>query len=137
MMVMHTLACFWVKIGILYEGSWLDNPEDIRHINSKEQYLKALYWVVTTLTTVGYGDIKGNRTEEYLYNMFVEFVGILFFSFIMGSIQNIFMRDTSILDEIEQKIEEVDIWLVNLDKVKPSKTLPKLMYDNIRLYIRN
>jgi hypothetical protein len=36
------------------------------------KYITAFYWVVTTLATVGYGDVKGFTYEEYLYNMFVE-----------------------------------------------------------------
>ena len=42
-----------------------------------------------TLTTVGYGEIKGKQTTEYVYVMFTQFVGIMFFSFIMGSISSI------------------------------------------------
>jgi len=46
---------------------------------------------VTTLTTVGYGDFKGFTTEEYIFTMLVEFCGILFFSIMMGSINEIFL----------------------------------------------
>jgi hypothetical protein len=56
---------------------------------SEDRYITSIYWVITTLTTVGYGDIKGYTTEEYLYTMGVEFIGIGFFSFIMGSINRI------------------------------------------------
>jgi len=86
LIVMHSLACMMCKIGTISVGGWLDNPEDIRGLPPSHIYLRALYWVVTTLTTVGYGDIKGFTSLEYQYTMFVEFVGILFFSFIMGSI---------------------------------------------------
>jgi voltage-gated potassium channel Kch len=35
-------------------------------------YIASLYWTFTTLTTVGYGDIVGYTTEEYIYTMVVE-----------------------------------------------------------------
>ena len=35
--------------------------------NPKEIYIVAVYWVITTLTTVGYGDVKGFTTDEYLF----------------------------------------------------------------------
>ena len=54
-----------------------------------------MYFVTTTLTTVGYGDIKGQTVYEYVFVMFVEFTGIMFFSFIMGSINNILAQDFS------------------------------------------
>jgi len=49
--------------------------------------------VLTTLTTVGYGDIKGYTSVEYGFTMGVEFVGILFFSIIMSSINAIAVAD--------------------------------------------
>ena len=32
-------------------------------------------------------------------------------------------------------MEKVDIWLVKLDNARQSKSLPKILYDKIRLYI--
>lgn len=52
-------------------------------------YIRAVYYIITTLTTVGYGDFKGFTNNEYLFEMAVEFIGIGFFSFLMGSINNI------------------------------------------------
>jgi hypothetical protein len=40
--------------------------------------------------------------------MFVEFIGIAFFSFVMGSINTIFLVDTSTKDNVHNKLEEVD-----------------------------
>jgi voltage-gated potassium channel len=52
-------------------------------------YITSIYWVVTTLTTVGYGDFKGYQTTEYALQMVVEFIGIGIFSYLMGSINNL------------------------------------------------
>jgi len=49
-------------------------------------YVTSIYWVITTLCTVGYGDYKGYTTTEYLFQMIVEFLGIGTFSYFMGSI---------------------------------------------------
>jgi len=49
-------------------------------------YIAALYWTVTTLTTVGYGDFKGYTWEEYLFLIMVELIGLGFFAFFMGEI---------------------------------------------------
>jgi len=68
--------------------------------------------------------------------MFVEFIGIAFFSFIMGSINNIFLVDNGSTDIIDTKLEQVDVWLVKLDNSRMSKSLPKILYDKIKLYIK-
>eukprot|EP00392_Amoebophrya_sp_AT5.2_P008355 g8376.t1 len=40
-----------------------------------EDYISALYWSFTTMTTVGYGDITPRSTTERIYCIFVMFVG--------------------------------------------------------------
>ena len=77
--------------------------------------------MVTTLTTVGYGDYKGFTTNEYVFTMVVEFIGILFFSVIMASVNDILDDGSSDYDIVETKLENVDVWLVKLDNSRMSK----------------
>jgi hypothetical protein len=76
---------------------------------------------VTTLTTVGYGDFKGFTSEEYIVTMVVEFTGILFFSIMMGSINEIFLESSTENESNDSKQELVDVWLVKLDNSRMSK----------------
>lgn len=101
----------------------------------KTKYITSIYWVVTTLTTVGYGDVYGHTSFEYMYTMFVEFLGIAVFSMIMSSVNHIIGPSQGGDDIIADKLEKVDIWLVKLDNSRLSKSLPKILYDKIKLYI--
>ena len=56
-------------------------------------FFNATYFILTTITTVGYGDITGTTTSEYAFSMCVEFVGLTFFSFLTGTISVMFSGD--------------------------------------------
>ena len=137
--MMHSVSSVWLMIGEYYDESWIRHPT---------MGLNAQYGTIeledgtlvadreTTLATVGYGDVKGFTWQEYIFNMFVEFIGIAFFSFVMGSINNIFLVDSSSKELVQTKLEQVDVWLVKLDNSRTSKSLPKILYDKIKLYIK-
>lgn len=50
-------------------------------------YSTSFYWVITTFTSVGYGDVIGVTDGEYLYKMMVEIVSFCFFGYILGTIK--------------------------------------------------
>ena len=68
--IVHDLACMWIYIGKITECSWIHQWTQTGYhcemglpLKDKEDvgalYIVAIYWVITTLTTVGYGDFKG------------------------------------------------------------------------------
>lgn len=105
---MHMIACGWILVGRTEGwGTWLEN-EDFNISKKKDDgsyvYITSLYWVVTTLTTVGYGDIYGKTEQEYIYTMIVEFIGILVFSIIMSTV-NTFLSAQGDIDIVEAKTD--------------------------------
>jgi len=51
--------------------------------------LTSFYWTVTTITTVGYGDISGTNNIERIYCSIMMLVGVIAFSFANGSLASI------------------------------------------------
>lgn len=98
------MACLWIIIGYSDPNGWVNSfikneraSTGDMTINSydlaQDIYVNAFYFMLQTITTVGYGDVNGSTTIEYLYSMLVEFVGLTFFSFLTGTISVMFSGD--------------------------------------------
>lgn len=70
--MIHLLACFWMILGMSTDNSWIINYFSTYTPPVADLYISCLYWVLTTLTTVGYGDIRAYNKYEQLYTMGVE-----------------------------------------------------------------
>jgi hypothetical protein len=164
--VVHILACAWILIGYESPGSWIDaaglaedstdsaegdsnsgavdiiltgkgaDKQKIKMNSLVTVYVRAIYFIVTTLTTVGYGDFKGLTNNEFIFQMALEFIGIAFFSLLMGSINNLLSEESRLQDILDEKIEALDVWLRKLDSSRSGgKNLPKHLYDSIKNYV--
>ena len=97
--IVHILSCIWIYLGKTVVNSWIDGGGDVGggpvldNYDRMKLYVTAFYWVITTLTTVGYGDFKGYTTTEFCFQMFVEFLGIGVFSFLMNAINELFSSE--------------------------------------------
>ena len=79
-------------------------------------YIFAFYWIFEVITTVGYGDYSGSTQLEYAFSILAEFLGLTFFSFLMGSITNIFSITDNFDDLIEKKLDTLDMWIKKIEK---------------------
>ena len=71
--IAHWIACGWLSIR------GFDQTEPIL-----DSYLKSIYWAVTTITTIGYGDIVPESNSQILFTMFVEIVGVGTYGYLIG-----------------------------------------------------
>ena len=97
----HFLACFWHLIGESAsdtEGSWL-TARGIENESIRVRYISALYWAVTTMITVGYGDISPTNPDEQLFGIFCMIIGCGMFAYSMNQIGQI-------IREIEGNLSE-------------------------------
>ena len=68
------------------------------------------------ITTVGYGDYSMATTSEYCFMLALEFIGMIVFSMLMSSVSAVFGANDSFDDLVENKLEQLDIWIKKLEK---------------------
>ena len=49
-------------------------------------YVASVYWVITSFSSVGYGEIVGSSDREMGYQMLIEMMGIGVFGYMIGTI---------------------------------------------------
>lgn len=49
-------------------------------------YITSIYWTVTTMSTVGYGDISASTSMERLFSIVIMITGVLAFNLISGAL---------------------------------------------------
>jgi potassium channel len=48
-------------------------------------YITAVYFIITTFSSVGYGDVYGNTATEWVFQILVEMLGIIVFGYMIGT----------------------------------------------------
>ena len=81
-------------------------------------YFVSFYYTITTMTTVGYGDVVGTNTLERLVSIVNEVVGVIVFSIIISKLANItslndlndaehleYMNKFALIEDIDTRFE--------------------------------
>ena len=93
----HIIACLWYFISFDHyekfpmENTWLQERSLI-NADWKVKYLNAIYWSVTTMLTVGYGDITPKNESEMFFNIWAMFFGCVLFGYSLNSIGEILKK---------------------------------------------
>jgi hypothetical protein len=94
------------------------------------QYLTSLYWSITTLSTVGYGDITAYTTGEQVITMLAEGIGTVMFCVLAGNIISLVSQKRSSQLLREQKLEAINEYLRIRDvNVKTKKQVRQHFVD--------
>lgn len=122
----HWLACFGTALDDTQFNAYFgtDSP------NAFQKYVAAMYWAMTTLSTVGYGDITPETDTERLYAMFAMVVGGAFYGFIVGSISSIVADMDLNKRAFYGRMDLVQSWLDRHDEI------PKQLRQRVRKHFK-
>lgn len=133
-MATHLIGCLWLIIGRIEK---LKNPDaftwvslagfDEEHASDFDRYIDSVFFVVATMTGLGYGNIVPTTFWEYFVNIFIMITGSSIYA-------NFFANFTvTIQSRNWKKIENIK----KLEEAKNFATLrhlPEDLKSKIRLY---
>lgn len=99
--IIHWVACIWAAL----------RPPPDPAGSALDAYITALYWTVTTLATVGYGDIVPTTPVTKVFAIGVMFLGVAFFASILGIISRIIASAQKHKEENKQKLNDLTLFM--------------------------
>ncbi|KAG2590478.1 potassium channel AKT1-like [Panicum virgatum] len=95
----HCSACFYYLLADRYpdpSDTWIGNSmPDFHHRSLWIRYVTSMYWSITTLTTVGYGDLHAENTREMIFNIFYMLFNLGLTAYLIGNMTNLVVHGTS------------------------------------------
>ena len=92
-------------------------------------YISSFYFTVTTVTTVGFGDMTAKTTLEQVFVCGLMLLGVIGFSFATGSLSSILSN----LDSADAKLKEK---LNILENIKRDYQIGAGLYEELRQALR-
>jgi CRP-like cAMP-binding protein len=75
------------------------------------QYLVGLYWAITTISTVGYGDFVPVTDKERGYAILAMFIGSGFYGYVVAQAANIISNSDADQAKYYEKMDSVQVWM--------------------------
>ena len=67
--------------------------------------------------------------------MFLQFIGLTFFSLLMASVKDMLFRSARFTDQLEEKEENLELWVSQLEEANKNNMMTLSMYYEIKRFI--
>ena len=109
----HIATCLWIIIANIVgnkekDGTWLKKYYKQYKDDDLSLYYVSFYWCITTITTVGYGDISGTNNYERVFCSLIMVVGVIMFSLANGALASLISSEDNAAGSYVDKIEALN-----------------------------
>ncbi|KGN57590.1 potassium channel AKT2/3 isoform X1 [Cucumis sativus] len=105
----HCAGCVYYLLADRYphEGkTWIGTLfPNFKEISFGVRYTSAMYWSITTMTTVGYGDLHAVNTVEMIFIIFYMLFNLGLTAYLIGNMTNLVVEGTRRTMEFRNSIE--------------------------------
>ncbi|KAL0711603.1 hypothetical protein Bca4012_018581 [Brassica carinata] len=95
----HCAACFYYLMAARNHDpakTWIGaSNENFLEESLGIRYVTSMYWSITTLTTVGYGDLHPVNTKEMIFDIFYMLFNLGLIAYLIGNMTNLVVHGTS------------------------------------------
>ncbi|XVF49274.1 hypothetical protein PTKIN_Ptkin03bG0255400 [Pterospermum kingtungense] len=96
----HSAGCFYYLIAARYHDpgrTWIGSSlgDNFLEQSLSIRYVTSIYWSITTLTTVGYGDLHPVNTREMIFDIFYMLFNLGLTAYLIGNMTNLVVHGTS------------------------------------------
>ncbi len=132
LMISHWLACAWIALGAgniagLEKGMGNIKEEDLALISPDRLYLRSLYWVTTTIVTIGYGDITPQTSSQTVVAICVELAGATMYGYVIGNMASLIANLDAARAQFEEKVEKINTFM-------RFRRIPEDLQERVRNY---
>lgn len=131
-MMTHVVACFWI-ISCTFdpdtENTWIytysGGVDDWKNLSKLDLYMTSVYFTITTITTVGYGDMSATTFTEKIISVFIMLAGVIAFSMASGALTNYIAQQ-------DEKSEKYESKMAILDQLFEDHKFDQSLYSKIK-----
>jgi Ion channel len=132
----HIAACMWIFVARLYDDNegdaskqnWIQVKE-YTEMSDEDLYLTSFYFCVTTVLTVGYGDISAVNNGEKVMCILLMLIGVVSFSFATGALASIISSYDSREADLKEKI-------ATLNEIKKDYKIDNDLFNRLAKVLR-
>ncbi|KAI5448604.1 RAC-beta serine/threonine-protein kinase, variant 3 [Lathyrus oleraceus] len=128
----HCAGCLYYMLADRYPQkgkTWIGAViPNFKETSPRTRYISAIYWSITTMTTVGYGDLHAVNTMEMIFIIFYMLFNLGLTSYLIGNMTNLVVEGTRRTMEFRNSIEAASNFVYR-------NRLPPMLKEQILAYM--
>jgi voltage-gated potassium channel len=127
----HFAACGWIALGAGNIGpEWTSQKELL--------YLRSFYWAVTTIATIGYGDVTPVTPIQTIFTISIEVIGAGLYGYVIAIFASLIANLDSARKKFSEQMDEINTFMrfrkIPLDLQRQIRSYYDYLWESRRGY---